>query len=210
MKSWNANQTRNHQPYRRQPMKCSVRRATTLVCLVFGFWLWGPVGNQVWAQPASPPTRGPVVELEKLNWLMGVWRHIPGEEFEFEQHWSSPVDDSMMGMFRLVSDEKVVVYEFLLLEKLPEGLFLRIRHYRPGMLEVSRFPYRLKLIEESDRQLVFENPDGNHPKRITYRRLGAGRMDVLVESIEEGKATTFQLRFQQPTVTLHDRETLRR
>lgn len=191
-------------------MKSPFRALTPRVCLAISFLLVGQSGTNAKAQPADPPSRGPVVELEKLNWLMGVWRHLPGEEFEFEQHWSSPVDDTMMGMFRLVSDDKVVVYEFLLLEKLPEGLFLRIRHYRPGMLEVSRFPYRLKLIEESDRQLVFENPDGNHPKRITYRRVGAGRMDVLVESIEEGKATTFELRFQQPTVTYRDPEILRR
>jgi hypothetical protein len=209
MKSWNSSRRRIPE-CGSQSGRCSGPRPAALVCLIIGLGMLGASWSRVGAQPADPPSRGPVIELEKLNWLMGVWRHLPGEEFEFEQHWSSPVDDSMMGMFRLVSDDKVVVYEFLLLEKLPEGLFLRIRHYRPGMLEVSRFPYRLKLIEGSDRQLVFENPDGNHPKRITYRRLGAGRMDVLVESIEEGKATTFELRFQQPTVTFRDPDVLRR
>jgi hypothetical protein len=167
-------------------------------------------GSRALAQPAGAAGPGKPIELDQLDWLVGVWRHLPGEDFEFEQHWSAPADDAMMGMFRLISEQKVVVYEFLLIEKLPEGIFLRIRHYRPGMLDVDRFPYRLKLIKHDQREYVFENPDGERPKRITYRRPGAGRLDVLVESIDDDKSSIFELRFQQPTITRREAGSLRR
>jgi hypothetical protein len=164
--------------------------------------------NEQQQAPATPRARP--VDLDELNWLVGVWRQLPGEDDLYEQHWSAPADDAMMGMFRLVSGGRVVVYEFLLIEKELDGTFLRLRHFRPGMLDVDRVPFRLLLIKHSDEELVFENPDGDRPKRIIYRRPGAGRMDVLIESIEDGKATTFELRFQQPTITRRDDGILRR
>jgi hypothetical protein len=188
------------------------RLGSIMACSIILLLLGGPRGECQESQEQPPPARARVrpVDLDKLNWIVGVWRQIPGEDDEYEQHWSAPVDDAMMGMFRMVSAGRVVVYEFLLIEKGPEGTFLRLRHYRPGMLDLDRFPFRLQLIRHSDDELVFENPDGDHPKRITYRRPGAGRMDILVESIEDGKSNIFELRFQQPTITRRPAGGLRR
>ena len=94
---------------------------------------------------AEPQTK----TLADVDWLVGVWRNVPGERMTFEEHWTAPAAGGMMGMFRLLSGDKVAVYEYLLLEASDEGVTMRMRHYRPGLVDADPAPIRLKLAEAS-------------------------------------------------------------
>ena len=100
-------------------------------------------------------------------------------------------------MFRLLSGDKVAVYEYLLLEASDEGVTMRMRHYRPGLVDADPAPIRLKLAEASKEKLVFENPDNDKPKRVTYAVNADGQLTVSVETTREDKPATFTLRFQR-------------
>ena len=142
---------------------------------------------------AEPQTK----TLADVDWLVGVWRNVPGERMTFEEHWTAPAAGGMMGMFRLMSGDKVAVYEYLLLEASDEGVTMRMRHYRPGLVDADPAPIRLKLAEASKEKLVFENLDNDKLKRVTYAVNADGQLTVSVETIREDKPTTFTLRFQR-------------
>src|SRR5438309_9519387 len=91
-------------------------------------------------------------------WLAGRWQQAEATACVYEEHWSEPVGGAMVGMFRMLLEGKPVVYEFLLLEEDADGVWLRLRHYRPQMVDVDQEPMRLKLAEAGLARLVFENP----------------------------------------------------
>src|SRR5436309_15131424 len=90
-----------------------------------------------------PPTFGDTA------WLAGRWSQAEGKGCLYEEHWSVPAGGAMMGMFRMLLDGKPVVYEWLLLEETADGVWLRQRHYRPGMIDLDAAPVRMKLTEAS-------------------------------------------------------------
>ncbi|MEL7001301.1 MAG: DUF6265 family protein [Bacteroidota bacterium] len=67
-------------------------------------------------------------DINDYTWLAGHWI---GEGFGglSEEMWSMPEEGTMMGMFRQVNDDKVVFYEFLLLDK--DGL--KLKHFQPDL-----------------------------------------------------------------------------
>ena len=135
--------------------------------------------------------------LADVEWLAGVWRNVPGERMTFEEHWAAPAAGGMMGMFRMMSGEKVAVYEYLLLEAGEDGVTMRMRHYRPGFVDADPAPIRLKLTTASKEKLVFENSENDKPKRVTYAVNADEQLIVSVETIREEKPVTLTLRFQR-------------
>jgi len=136
-------------------------------------------------------------KLSDAAWLAGIWKSASGERMSFEEHWTAPAAGNMMGMFRLLAGEKVVVYEYLLIEQESDGTYMRLRHYQPKMVDVDKAPIRCRLAEATSQKLVFENPDSDKPKRITYSLDDGKQLSVAVETTREGKPTTFTLRFQR-------------
>jgi hypothetical protein len=104
-----------------------------------------------------------------------------------EEHWSAPAGDSMMGMFRYIKSDRVVFYEFLLIEQTAAGPVLRLKHFDPGLIgreekaEVFSYP----LVELKPRRAVFERPDKQ--TRLTFDGTNEGRLTVTLEQVKNGK-----------------------
>jgi lipoprotein-anchoring transpeptidase ErfK/SrfK len=142
-------------------------------------------------QPKSGPT------LKSVAWFAGQWRSPAGEKTHAEEHWTDAAGGSMVGMFRLVKAEKPVIYEFLMLEESKEGVYMRLRHFKAEMAEVEQEAIRLKLVKSTPGEAIFENPDNDKPKRITYSRNKSGLLTVTVETMRDGKTATFALKFER-------------
>ena len=105
--------------------------------------------------------------IEDYSWLVGHWK---GSGFggTSEEIWTSPVDGTMMGMFRQINDGKIVFYEFLLLNK--DGLHLK--HFHPD----------LKGWEEKDEYLTFDMVGGSDReiklKGLTFEKKSDTEMDI--------------------------------
>lgn len=68
-----------------------------------------------------------------LAWLAGHW---VGEGFggTVEEVWAPPRGGSMMGMFRLVVDERVVFYELFAVAREADGTWaMRLKHFNPDL-----------------------------------------------------------------------------
>lgn len=86
------------------------------------------------AEDPAPQVKKPVPgTLADLSFMAGCWKatHWGGE---MEECWSSPSGDAMAAMFRFIKDGKVQFYEFIAIEQMPEGLYLRLKHFNKGLV----------------------------------------------------------------------------
>ena len=66
--------------------------------------------------------------IDDLTWLVGAWegKGLGGEVVEV---WDRPRGNAMMGMFKLIKDDKVVFMEIMSIMPGDEGLELRVKHF---------------------------------------------------------------------------------
>lgn len=74
----------------------------------------------------------PHATMSDVAWLAGHWVG-PALGGEAEEIWSPPKAGSMMGMYRLVRDGKVVFYELQTLIQEGGSLVLRLKHFNPDL-----------------------------------------------------------------------------
>jgi hypothetical protein len=137
-----------------------------------------------------------VSKIQSARWLVGRWQSPPGERLICKEHWSAPAGGAMVGMFRLMNGERPGLYELLLLEEEADGVWMRLRHFRPQLVAQEQEPLKLKLTTATMDKLVFENPDGNRPKRVTYGVAGDD-LTATVETERDGTPVTFSLKMQR-------------
>lgn len=94
-------------------------------------------------------------DINDYSWLVGSWK---GDGFGgiSEEIWSKPENGVMMGMYRHLKDDKLVFYEFLILDKIG----LRLKHFHPD----------LKGWEEKDETTFFQMIDYS-PTKIEMKGL---------------------------------------
>ncbi len=75
---------------------------------------------------------GAAAKIGDLAWLAGTWRGA-GLGGVNEEYWSAPAGGTMMGMYRLLKDERVVFYELLTLGESAGSLLITLRHFHPDL-----------------------------------------------------------------------------
>jgi hypothetical protein len=118
--------------------------------------------------------------ITDLAWIEGRWFGTISEG-DVDEHWMGPAGDSMIGMSRTVSQGRTVFFEYLRIEARPDGLYY-VAH--PKAREGAAF----KLVSCRDGEALFENPQHDFPRRISYRREPDGRLVARIEGEEGGRA----------------------
>ena len=129
-------------------------------------------------QHAAPVINGPLIQ--DLAFISGSWRGgVAGGMFDEE--WSLPSSDSMMGTFRYMENGAVKFYEFMVIEATPAGPVLRLRHFDPGLVawEEKEGALSLPVSSFSEKQVVFSSPDSS--VRLTYQRSSTDALTVILE-----------------------------
>jgi len=113
--------------------------------------------------------------MDKLLWIVDNWVSVndsPGVK-SYEE-WVKISDDLYEGSSRTEKDGKVTFSEKLKIENTPEGIFYvaDVKH--------NTAPVRFKLTEVNDTLAVFENPEHDFPKKITYS-LEEGNLHAWIE-----------------------------
>lgn len=77
----------------------------------------------------DPATRVPAT-LDDVAWLVGSWT---GSAFggTFEEVWNPASLGTMVGMFKVMGDDKVSFYELMLLAEEEGSLVLKVKHFSP-------------------------------------------------------------------------------
>lgn len=136
-------------------------------------------------QSPAPIVNGPLVQ--DLAFLVGRWRGgVAGGLFDEE--WSSPSADTMMGMFRYMENGKVQFYEFMTIEATAAGPVLRLRHFDQGLAawEGKDAAQSFPVASFAENQVVFATPDKS--TKLTYRRSQTESLVVILERTAAGHA----------------------
>lgn len=109
-----------------------------------------------------------------LAWMSGAWS-VSRDGATVEEYWSQPAGGTLFGFSRTIRGDKTSEFEFLRVEAVDGRL-----HYvaQPG----GRRPTRFRLTRlTAAKEAVFENPEHDAPKKITYQRRSETELYARVE-----------------------------
>ena len=117
------------------------------------------------------------VSPAELSWLSGNWLGQNGQD-PVEEHWSPLRGNTLMGMFRWVKDGKVRFYELLAVEQDGAFVFLRIKHFHPGLVgwEEKDRAHEFVLVQLKGQEAVFLELDKPNARWTVYRLEGRDRL----------------------------------
>ncbi|MEM8835127.1 MAG: DUF6265 family protein [Planctomycetota bacterium] len=149
-------------------MHTAIRRATLsgfalTICVLLAFPT--PSRAQRDAEPAFT--------IDDCAWLAGAYR---GEDdgVVFEEHWMLPAAGTMIGMYRVHRDDRLLLTEHLMLEEEDDGITLTIRLYRSGTQDAGPGSVRFRLIAADNAALRFERDVEEGAYAIEYTKWGEG------------------------------------
>jgi hypothetical protein len=125
-----------------------------------------------------------------LDWITGHWRSERGGEIS-EEIWTTGEGGVYFAVNRTISGGKVAAFEYLRLETAGGLAYLA---QPQGMA-----PTRFEAVEQSERRILFANPEHDYPKFVEYVREG----DVLTARIWSDDTGKDAMSFEW-TLTLHD------
>ena len=127
-------------------------------------------------------------DVRDLAWMAGDWQSERGQA-HIEEHWTQPAGGTLLGMSRTVAGDKTVEFEFLRIEKRPEGVFYVAQ---PG----GRPPTDFKLVAVEQRRAVFENLQHDFPQRISYQKKADGTLVARIEGDVGGKVKAIEFPYR--------------
>ena len=130
--------------------------------------------------------QGPDTTIADLSWISGSWEIVDGHS-RHEEHWTPAARNALLGMARNLSDGRMVFFEYLRIEAREDGIYYVAQPKgRPGT--------DFKLTHFDGTKAVFENPQHDFPRRITYQRGNGDRMTARIDGGpgSDKPATTFR------------------
>ena len=121
--------------------------------------------------------------IDTAKWFLGIWQNKSSDGVYTEQ-WELTNDSVYSGVSTVVVNNKdTVFYESIMLERKGSELF-----YRVSVKDQNKgLPVSFKLINATDKQLVFENPEHDFPSKITYLKITEDSIVASISGIVEGK-----------------------
>jgi len=137
------------------------------------------------AASPTPPQSVPGPTLSDFAWLEGRWRGDWGPRVA-EQVWMAPKAGMMLGDFRLIENDKVLVVELFTLVEKKGGINFYFRHFTPELVPWEKSDATLlKLTTAEPKKSEFENPTNGKPKRVGFSKIDADTYTWRSEIIPE-------------------------
>lgn len=127
------------------------------------------------------------VQIESLAWMAGCWKGNVGGGI-WREHWMAPEGGTMLSMSRYIKEGKTAFTEFTRIEERDGGLvFIAVPIDQPKV--------EFKLTRSQKTEAVFENPEHDFPKKITYRKEPRGTLHARTEGLVDGKPYQVEFHF---------------
>jgi len=141
------------------------------------------------SQPAAPKS------IADIAWIAGHWKG-DGLGGKFEETWNPPLGGEMVGMFKLVNDDKVVFYELMTIGPgaNKDAFALRLKHFGGDFVgweekdKVVTFPF----VSASETEVVFEGLKFSRESKDA-----ADRMLIEVVTKQDDKTETLKFDCQR-------------
>ena len=123
-------------------------------------------------------------ELEKASWFLGRWENKTTEG-TFSEEWKKENDSLLLGKSFFIKENDTLFSETVRLEQQKNDLFYIVSV--PNQNEEK--PVEFKLTSSTSDYLVFENPEHDFPKKITYKLVN--KDSLYAEISGDGKSQGF-------------------
>lgn len=135
--------------------------------------------------PAAAGASAPKSAIANFAWLEGRWQGEWGPRTA-EQVWLAPKAGEIVGLFRLVENEKTLVIELFTLVEKDAGVNFYFRHFTPELLPWEKSDAIVLHLGDFDaNKFDFENPLNGMPKRAILTRLDADTYVARSEIVPE-------------------------
>jgi Domain of unknown function (DUF6265) len=149
------------------------------------------------AQPAASAATPVKARLQDLAWIAGAWTGTLGDR-TIEQHWSAPLGNSIVAMYRSVRNNEAQLYELLAIEQEGEGVALRIKHFSPGAglagREAKDESINHTLVSVGDRTAVFQGT-GDAPARVSFSSPNPQTLNIVVQRQRDGAPVSTEFKY---------------
>lgn len=128
-------------------------------------------------------------DVKDLSWISGRWTGTMGRA-AIEESWTDSKGGAMLAVSRTIVGDRLVMFEFLRIVKKADGIYYVAQ-------PAGRPPVEFKLTKSETGLAVFENPQHDHPKIITYKLEGQSSLVATIEGDEKGQHKKQEFRFQK-------------
>jgi hypothetical protein len=136
------------------------------------------------AENETPPT----ATLEDASWLVGSWT---GTAFgqTFEEVWNPASAGSMVGLFKLMGEDSVNMYEIMLMTVDDGRLSLKVKHFNPDFTAWEEKEDYVNF------KLVKMEPDALHFAGISFYRRDENHIDAYIVMREKDGVKEYELKY---------------
>ncbi len=138
------------------------------------------------ASCAGAPTPAGDGTLPDLAWLAGDWQGSQGTGWS-QERWSEARGGTMFAFARFLADGRTAFFEYLRIESRGDEVFYVAQ-------PLGRPAVEFKRTHQGPREVVFENPQHDHPVRIAYALEDDGTLVAQVEGKGGANREEFRLR----------------
>ncbi len=121
-------------------------------------------------------------EIKKANWFLGRWEN-KSSEGTLSESWKKQNDSTFYGESYFVIEKDTVFAETIHLEERNGKLTYIVTV--PNQKQEK--PVRFNLTENSQNQLIFENPSHDFPNKIIYNQVGTDSLVAEIFGMKDGK-----------------------
>jgi hypothetical protein len=155
-------------------------------------------GERLHAQTAAPVATPVKATVQQLAWIAGAWTGTLGDR-TIEQHWSAPLGNSIVAMYRSVRNNEAQLYELLAIEQEGEHVMLRIKHFAPGPglvgREAKEEAINHVLVKIEGKTATFQGTGADNPPRVTFDSPDPQTLNIVVERLRDGKPASTEFKY---------------
>jgi hypothetical protein len=136
------------------------------------------------------PGTGPEVEtfeqMQKAEWLIGEWGAAFPDGSVLTESWTKDNDSVFSAKTYVVAGKDTVFSEMVSLQELNGKLIYNVSVSDQNEGKAVAF----EMTSATEKQLVFENPTHDYPKKITYNKFENDSLVAEISGMEKGKPKT--------------------
>ena len=123
--------------------------------------------------------------LADIQFIAGHWETTKNG-LQIEAFWTEPASANMAGVIRMMNDEAPTLYEIFAIEMSENGLEIRVKHFKPGLIgleEKEKFDY-YTFMESGDSYALFQKE--GEDVRIKYEKRPGQKFAIMIGQPVDG------------------------
>ena len=123
-------------------------------------------------------------KIKKAAWLVGTWEN-ESPQGKLAETWNKTNDSTFNGHSYFVKGSDTLHLESITLSQRGD-----VMTYTPTVQgQNNNKPVEFRMTSATDKQMVFENPNHDFPKKIIYNQINPDSLVAEISGVQQGKAS---------------------